>query len=219
MGEPVIQFVLGFQNGADNINDAEMRAMGNFDVSCVLKLWKDKPTFSFNQKVNGRHIIAFEENVLIFRKRSGFQQRTHVGDKCRRSPLKAMDSLVRMLMDVQGHLKLQLVRKLQDKLVDIFLIFVAVVLHDLLHPLVKFQGQHVILVDSVQHGDPFLQLGVRLIVVLQDGRQRAGRKREGHHTDKHDEDTHRSFDCVLTGNITVAYRRDGTDREIKGSEI
>ena len=110
-------------------------------------------------------------------------------------------------------------RKLRNKLINIFLIFVAIVLHDLFQPLVKLKGQHVVLIDSIEYSNSFLKFGVSLIVVLENGRKRTGRERKSHYTDKHDYDTHRSLNSVLARDITVTHSCDSTDCEIKGSKI
>ena len=139
MSEPVIQLILSFQNRTDDINDPKMRSMWHFNVSSVFILRENKATFTFNQKVNWCNIITFEENVLIFRERSWFEKWAHIWDKSRRPTSEAMNPFVGILMDKERYFKLQLMRKLRNKLIDIFLIFVTIVLDDLFQPLVKLK--------------------------------------------------------------------------------
>ena len=48
MGEPVVKFVLGFQNGTDDVDDTEVRTVWNLDVGGVLVLWQNKATLTFD---------------------------------------------------------------------------------------------------------------------------------------------------------------------------
>jgi hypothetical protein len=139
MSEPVIQLILSFQNRTHDINDSKMRPMWNFNVSCVLILWKNKAAFTFNQKVNWCYIVTFEENVLIFRVGSWFEKWADIWNESRRPTSKAMNSFVGILMDKERYFKLQLMRKFRNKLINIFLIFVTIVLDDLFQPLVKLK--------------------------------------------------------------------------------
>lgn len=130
-----------------------------------------------------------------------------------------MNSLVSMLMNVQRYFKLQLVWELSNKCIDILLIFIAVVFYYLFQSLVELKWQVIILVNSVEYRNSFLEFGICLIVVLKDRGKWTCCKWESHDTNEHNYDTHWSFDCILTWNISVTYGSNCTDCEIKGSKI
>ena len=99
MCKPVVQLVLGLQNGTDDIDDTEVRTVWNLNVSSVLVLWKDEPALTLDQKVDRSYVISFEEDILVFREWSWPKKRTHIRDESRRPPSEAMNPLVGILMD------------------------------------------------------------------------------------------------------------------------
>ena len=69
------------------------------------------------------------------------------------------------LMNVQRQFHLHFVRQILHKAVNVILVLVEVILDGVTEPLVQFQWQVILLVDSIEHVDLLLELRICLVVV------------------------------------------------------
>jgi len=73
-----------------------------------------------------------------------------------------------MLMNKERNLKLQLMWQIKDKVIDIILVLIEIILDGLSKSLIQVKWQGILLEYSIEDTDPLLQLGISLIIVAQD---------------------------------------------------
>ena len=127
---------------------------------CSISIFRQhEARLATRQEVNVRHIVSLEEYVVLFRILTWLQKWADPGDEGRRSLFENVDLLVRFLVNVQGHFKFQLVWQFANEVVDVILILIVVIFHNLPQSLVEIERQEIVLVDSIQNRDSLLQFG------------------------------------------------------------
>ena len=187
--DPVLASGFVPEDAADDVFSSEIAPIGDADVLGVVVLGQHVAASAFLLEEDVDDLVPFEVDVGLLLHEIGLQERADPGYQRHRLVLHEVDVLVRLLVDVQRDLDLQVVWQLIHEDVEAVDFLAEAVLQTLLQPLIQLHWKSVVLVDLVQDIDLLCELCVLGIVVLDDRGQRSTCEGECNDSDDHNEDT------------------------------